>query len=490
MHDSLAMESDIPWEQVRAGIEAEIGMDLAGSRFPRLREAVRKVLSGQKPGARLERLLSRPEERGAFVERVTAELTVGETYFFRNEHHFRALAEQVFPALIEENTARREIRVWSAGCATGEEAYSLAILFDQLLAGRGAWQVTILGTDLNREFLDRARQACYRAWSFRHSNIQHDERYFARDGDSFRLVPRLRERVRFSYLNLVKDVYPSPLTGTLGLDLIVFRNVAIYLKLEVTKAIIERFHQALRPGGWLLLGEAEVSLTPQEGFAVRRVDQATFYQKTVSRDSTSADHAPPPPVLASLPPPGPLPPWAPLPERRTASIDAAGAGRAEEPDAPSERVERLAAAGDFDEAERVLERVASRTRRASLRLRYAQALLTCAETRRARGMVDACLKDEPLLVEAQLLKASLAEEAGDAAAAEQACRRALYIDRNCCLAHFHLALLQRQNGDMAGAARSLKTTLALIERRDSHTLVEHGEGVCYGRLKEMALLLL
>ena len=105
-------------------------------------------------------------------------------------------------------------------------------------------------------------------------------------------------------------------------------------------------------------------------------------------------------------------------------------------------------------------------------------------------MLDLCLKEEPLQFEAQLLSASLAEEAGDLTSAEQACRRALYINPNAAMAHFHLALVLDQKGESAAVSRSLKTTLKLIDGKDPHSLVEFGEGVCHGRLKEMVSLLI
>ncbi len=217
------------WERLRGWVEAETGMDLAGARFPRLQTAVERVLAHQ-PRLDLQGVLARPEDYPAFLENLTTELTVGESFFFRNEHHFRALREHVLPEILRENAPQREVRIWSAGCATGEEPYSLAVLLDQLLADRGSWQLSILGTDLNLSFQERARQARYRQWSFRQTDIHRDARYFSTDGEWYVLAPRVRGPVRFAYLNLVKDVYPSALTGTLGLDLILFRNVAIYFE--------------------------------------------------------------------------------------------------------------------------------------------------------------------------------------------------------------------------------------------------------------------
>ncbi len=490
------------WDHTREWVESETGMDLSGSRFMRLRDAVAKSLGRSDPEAMLRGILARPDQQAGFLERLTGQLTVGESFFFRNENHFRVLRETVLPQIFAENGSRREVRVWSAGCATGEEPYSLAILLDQLLGNPSGWKASVLGTDLNPEFLQRARDARYRQWSFRQTNIHQNRDYFTLAGDTYRLVDRLREHVRFACLNLVKDVYPSPLTGTIGLDLILFRNVAIYLKPEVTAAILRRFYQALRPGGWLLLGETEVTTTLPGDFEVRRFEHATFYQKTGDRSSVAVSDVGSslPPALAcgtlssnfGLPNVPVLPEWVPLPHRRaTPASETTLAPSGASPDAVVwEHIERALTTGSLEEAERRVDRIPAIKQRASLRLRFVRSLLARAEVARARQMLELCLKEEPLLLEAQLLKAGFAEEAGDLTAAEQACRRALYINPNALMAHFHLALVLEQKGDGQGVARSLKTTLKLIEGQDPHALVEFGEGVCHGRLKEMVSLLM
>src|SRR2546421_7261830 len=101
----------LSWDALRQAVETETGMDFSGAREGRLRDAVQRVLSRQTPGADLERLMARPDQRGPFLEQLSTELTVGESFFFRNEHHFRALRDQVFPAILKENASRREVRV-------------------------------------------------------------------------------------------------------------------------------------------------------------------------------------------------------------------------------------------------------------------------------------------------------------------------------------------------------------------------------------------
>jgi chemotaxis protein methyltransferase CheR len=112
-----------------------------------------------------------------------------------------------------------------------------------------------------------------------------------------------------------------------------------------------------------------------------------------------------------------------------------------------------------------------------------------SEASRARRAVEEIVRDDPMLIEAWLLQASLAEEAGDLPAAEHAYRRALYLDRNCTIAHFHLGLLCQQEGDETGARRCLATVLRLSEACDPQQPVEYGDGVCYGRLRELAQLM-
>lgn len=498
------------WEQLRLRIEAETGMDFSGKRLERLQAAVRKVFSKNAAVSDDGDLPAQWDREAGFLERLAAELTVGESFFFRNEHHFRVLREAVIPEIARENLEKHEIRVWSAGCATGEEPYSLAILLDQVLHCDLSWRISVLGTDLNQDFLKRAAEASYRAWSFRQTNIHADAAYFSPQNDAYRLVPRIREHVRFAYLNLVKDVYPSSLTGTLGFDLILFRNVAIYLQPEVTKEIIRRFYRALRPGGWLLLGETEVSVAPVGEFEVRRFDRAVFYQKRRDLPVTTGDdlaQCSTPPALAAfavargVKPLAPLalPDWVPLPKAKTAAHNAnadAAYAAVVAPLASSgnavvtwESIESLIRSRRFDDVDRALMRVDDVNERAMLRLRCSRALLACADTVAARRSLDLCLRDSPLLIEAQLLKASMAEESGDLATAEQACRRAAYIDPRAAIAHFHLALILERRGECLKAAKSLATTLKLIENQDPHALAPYGEGVCNGRLREMVVLL-
>ena len=235
-------------------------------------------------------------------QRVVRRLTVGETYFFRNQAHFEALREHVLPALIAARRASglQQLRIWSAGCATGEEPYSLAILLRELIPDFEAWNITLLATDLNEVFLEEARRGLYRARSFRNETPEDIRaRWFTPVDDGYQLHAAIRQMVQFKPLNLVSDVYPSYDSNTMHMDLIVCRNVTIYFEREITRQIVLRFHQALNDGGWLIVGHAEPQVEIYREFKVYNFKNTVFHRK-----ETPALPAPP---MVAVQPPEPAP---------------------------------------------------------------------------------------------------------------------------------------------------------------------------------------
>lgn len=482
------------WGKLRAVLELETGMDLNGTRDSRLRDAVRTVIRRN----RIPFPLPTPGDRehAQLIEQITSELTIGESFFLRNENHMRALREHVFPQILKENQSRKELRFWSAGCATGEEAYSLAILIEDQLQGDHSWFISILGTDINHSFLERARKGIYRPWSFRQTQVHEDARFFRKNSGHYQVHERLRKHIRFTYLNLVKDVYPSALNGTLGLDLILFRNVAIYLKPEVTRSILDRFFQALRPGGWLLLGETEVALAPSLGFEVHRLPQATLFRKPVStRDDPIRFYPASPVTILEKPSSSPIelheprnvPPV--LDVLRThADVDPSDNNLpAERDDSGAPEIHLLSS---LDELKRQVQRNPDSRVRARLRLQLIHHLMEHAELKEARRELDICLREDPFLIEAYLLRASLEEEAGEFHEAERTYRRVLYLNWSAPLVHFHLGRILHQQGKMSQSRHCYDTALEIMDDFDPDALVEYGDGVCYGRLRELVALML
>ncbi|MDQ1301851.1 MAG: chemotaxis protein methyltransferase CheR, partial [Chloroflexota bacterium] len=293
------------------------GMEFSGQRRADLERAIERALSDLQlsaPELLYERLTAGAGAPAA-LEAFIASLTVPETYFFRNQPQFAALEQRILPELIERRRDVRRLRIWSVGCASGEEPYSLAMLLRRMLPDPTAWDVLILATDLNRSLLEKAQRGVYTAWSFRETPPEVQAQYFTRHGTQFELAPQVRGQVTFAYLNLADDTYPSRLTNTLDMDLILFRNVLIYFGEAMARRVIDRLHGALAAGGWLLVGHAEPSMSLFNQFTTHSFPNAIVYQKRVAPPAPAAPFAAP--VEAR--------PLAPVSRRASSHMHAAGA---------------------------------------------------------------------------------------------------------------------------------------------------------------------
>jgi chemotaxis protein methyltransferase CheR len=216
---------------------------------------------------------------GPAWEIILAQLTIGETYFFRNTPQFEALRDHILPELIQRRQATRHLRIWSAGCATGEEPYSIAMMLADLLPSDEFWQVSILATDINPQFLARARDGLYGSWSFRETSEAMRKRFFTPEQNRWRLHPAIRQMVTFARLNLAEPCFPAILNGAYAQDLILCRNVTIYFDEATTHQLIERFHSTLLPGGWLIVGHAEPQASANQQLELHNFPQTVVYRK-------------------------------------------------------------------------------------------------------------------------------------------------------------------------------------------------------------------
>jgi len=215
-------------------------------------------------------------EREEELSRVVDVLTTNETYFFREMNQLRALTEEIVPELVARRAGRRRLRLWSAGCSTGEEPYTLAILLLEhpLLAG---WEPEIFASDISQRVLQVARRGVYTASSFRCTEPGYRERYFEPvDAGSSRVVEPVRRLVTFGQLNLLA---PEQWTILGQFDVILCRNVMIYFNAEGKRKMVESFHRKLDGGGFLLLGHAESLMNVTTAFTLRHFRHDMVYQK-------------------------------------------------------------------------------------------------------------------------------------------------------------------------------------------------------------------
>lgn len=207
-------------------------------------------------------------------------LTVNETYFFREQNQLKAFSEEILEELKTTNKDRKTLRIWSAGCSTGEEPYTITMLINEKGYFNG-WDVEIYGSDINQRVLQAARKGVYRKNSFRTTEPYYIQKYFTEEEGSFQIRDSVKKHVNFSYLNLL-DPFKTRFLG--NMDVIFCRNVLIYFDSASRKRVIENFHNRLVNGGYLLLGHAESLINISTAFHLRHLKNDMVYQKPHSND--------------------------------------------------------------------------------------------------------------------------------------------------------------------------------------------------------------
>jgi chemotaxis protein methyltransferase CheR len=214
------------------------------------------------------------DERQALLD----EVTIPETHFFRNPPQIRALRKYVMPELIRQNAERKRLRIWSAGCSTGEEAYTVAILVRELLPASTDWDIKVLATDISTRGLGAGREARYGERSFVMTEPSDLARWFVPDADggAWTVRDEVRSIVEFEHRNLVtEDAAFEPGEA----DLILCRNVTIYFDRDTTRGLMKRFHVRLRDGGYLFLGHAETLWQITDDFTLVSLGDAFVYRR-------------------------------------------------------------------------------------------------------------------------------------------------------------------------------------------------------------------
>ncbi len=258
-------------------------------------------------------------------EELTVPLTTGETYFFRDSGQHILLQNRILPDLLERRKTERTLRIWSAACSSGEEAYSLAIVLDELMGDPSQWDILILGTDINRHAIEKARRGIYTEWSFRGMSDERRQRYFHRHKDSWVLDDNIRNRVMFQTGDLVADRLPDYAANLYDLDLILCRNTFIYMAPQMISRVADKLTETLADGGMLITGHGELYAHHLGKLRARVFPESIVYQKS----SASFFAQPPAPLIE--------PPKA-VPKKLTTVFNAMPAAKAAVPVPPPPQV--------------------------------------------------------------------------------------------------------------------------------------------------------
>ncbi len=414
------------------------------------------------------------------IQALARHLTVAETYFFRDAQIFLdALERHILPEIVAaRDEGERRIRIWSAGCATGEEPYSIAILLDRLSARLEDWNVTVLGTDVNTRALKIAEQGVYRPWSFRGAPDWLQRDYFrVRDHDEFEILPKIKNVVTFAYHNLAEDNYPSLTNNTNAMDVILCCNVLMYMTQEMRRQVVERFYRSLLDGGWLIVGSAEAvpALYPQfepitrGALLFRRPPLDIDAMARIARNTPqSAPAIPQPELQATIP-----------------SIPRPGIGIDRPGQNAYARAVGLYERGRYSEAAQLLEPLQDAKAHA-LRARIQ------ANTGALQQALAAC--EKAIAIDATQavfhhLHASILQEVGRKAESLEAYRRALYLAPDMVVSHVALASLLKRLGRVKEATRHFRIAAALLAPLPRDAPVPYGEGLTAGRLRQAIRLM-
>lgn len=428
---------------------------------------------------------------------LTEELTVGETYFFRHPDQFRAFTEVALLARLRASSTKFRLRILSAGCASGEEAYSLAILVRQHIPAALSSDSRIVGIDLNATSLAKAQQAKYSAWSLRGMPDDFRQRYF-RGEKVFALDESARSLVAFEERNLndEADSFWQPDQ----FDVIFCRNVVMYFTPEAARGVIARLTRSLVPGGFLFLGPAETLRGVSQDYHLRHTHDTFYYQRRTPEETPQVPDFSSHRVLQS--------PLTDLPvlaaedaswvsaisqaSERIARLSREMPSNAPASNAPPRAITNptpngirpdLQAAREMVRQERYMDALAM-LRSATgdvgqdpdTRLLLAVILTNSGQVAEAEQLCQQVLAGDELNAEAHYLIALCREHAKEFEAATEHDHTAIYLDSQFAMPHLHLGLLSKRVGDQDGIRRAFRAAQMLLPREDTGRILLFGGG--------------
>ena len=477
-------------ERFRTFLAARMGLQFEDARLGWLGDILRRHADAGR--VTIELCLRQLESSAARndLRALAQEITVGETYFLRNIDQFRALREHVLPERLRTQAGQRRLRILSAGCASGEEAYSIAMTLHELQIP-SSWELTIRAVDLNPAAIEKARRGRYTPWALRETPPTVQQRWFRPDAGELAIDNSLRQAVSFEERNLSED---DPQLWQAGAyDVVFCRNVLMYFTPRSAQATVARITRSLAPGGYLFLGHAETLRGVSQDFHLLHTHGTFYYQRKSGVEQEAGAKAPL--IAPATAFEGPA---------LAAAIDDADTwveaiGRA------AERV-RLLTAQTQDSTSRRTAAGATE----SWQLGQALELLRHERFADALDLMRALPPGATRDPEVLLLRAVLLVNHGDLAQAEDTCHRllavdelnagahyvlalcregmgdrrgargsdmaAVYLDPAFAMPHLHLGLLARRAGDREAQQRELSEALALLQREDASRLVLFGGG--------------
>ena len=483
-------------EQFRALVSCHLGLQHEDGKLDYLADVMRQRMQSvgrarfESYAAYLGHLNASPSDAAEW-RTLAEQLTVNETFFFRNADNFLALAELVLPERIRANAQTKQLRILSAGCSSGDEPYSLAIMVREALPDLDAWDVKIIGIDINPAILFKATQGRYSEWALRATSEDRRRRYFRPDGADFVLAPEIQKMVSFQERNLV-EVDPL-FWAPHAYDVVFCRNVLMYFSRETARGVVGRIRQALRPRGFLFLGHAETlrGITPE--FHLCHTNDTFYYQQPDACDAgAKATWAAAPDEHAEdlMPEVELSANWVDVIHHAATRIATLAAppvthkplGTKPVLTAPPRawdlslvleavRQERFA-----DALELIGSLPADSNEDPDALLLRAVLLTNHGRLKESEEVCRRLLDLDELNAGARYLMALCREHDGDANGAIEHGQTAIYLDPGFAMPHLHLGILAKRSGDDATAQHELGQALVLLASEDAARILLFGGG--------------
>lgn len=402
------------------------------------------------------------------IEQLAIHLTINETYFWREPMVFKALIDYILPEIIEQKkNSDRKIIIWSAGCSSGEEAYSLAIAVHKCITNLQHWNIQIIATDIDQKVLNKAKSGLYREWSFRTCPAWLKNDYFTSHSDgTFEISPEIRNMVRFSRLNLIDSNFLSSENKVFDYDIIFCRNVLMYFSSEWISRISKQFFNFLQPNGWFVVSSCELSSQEFPQYMPVNFNGAILYRKgnkkfksTIKEPDTVIVHDIPFPVASKLQAKEKI-------QINCSIIDNYSHTKEQTNKNTSEHksIEQLS-----DIAVNIRE------------------LANQGNLNNALTMCNNAIEADKLNAGFYFLKASIQQELEKSTEAIASLKQAIYLDSDFLMAHFTLGNLYTQQNKHTIAKKAFNQVLQLLKKWPDEKILPDSEGLSVQYIREIVL---
>ncbi len=466
---------------IELSMVCEVIISLTGLHFPRERwpmlsrdlASAAKEFGFQNMNGFIQWLLSSELSKDQ-IKILASHLTISETYFWREPQVFTALTDFILPELIKsKKNGEKSIRIWSAGCSTGEEPYSVAIALHKTIQKIKDWDITILATDINPKALSKAVSGIYSTWSFRNSPSWLKTRYFRNMGDrQLEIIPEIKQMVNFTCLSLVEM---SALSNASTMDIILCRNVLMYFTSEWVTKISQNLFNSLSEDGWFVVSSSELSSYVFPQFTPVNFPGAVLYRKGTNGSvlplsfiaSAKEDLQPIQPIELSAAQAQPILPFTSSPVKPILPIT---------PSPP------LHVTHSAIQQPLTIPEESSDDKIFAIRL-----LANAGQLEEALSLCNEAIATQKLVSGLYFLRASILQELGKSSEAIISLKQAIYIDPDYIMGHFTLGNLFIRQGNTKNAERYFNNVLDLLSKRENDEILPESEGLSVKYIMEIIL---